>query len=134
MFFSGTIQKHVCWKIFSKFRKFSWLYCHSIAYYFQFQVSWVHIMSEVFLTKWVTFFGSFCWLWDSLLKNLKLKSKLWWCPLNRVDEYKKLYARKFFCKKLVSNMRFWIIYILVQIFTQLPPPTTTIKKLPTALL
>ena len=44
-----------------------------------FSVKWVeiHKMSEVFerncIVKWKIFFGSFCWLWDFLLKNLKLK-------------------------------------------------------------
>ena len=37
MFFSDTKQKHVCWKIFSYFRKdFG---CVATAYYFQCQVS-----------------------------------------------------------------------------------------------
>ena len=44
-----------------------------------FNVKWVeiHKMSEVFerncIVKWKNFFGSFCWLWDFLLKNVKLK-------------------------------------------------------------
>ena len=42
--------------------------------------------------EWVIFFPSFCWLWDFLLKNLKLK-------------------------KTTSNLRFLIIYCLVQILS-----------------
>ena len=59
----------------------------------------------------------FVGFWDFLLEN----QKLWQCPLKRVDEYKKLYSRKQNNnpkkKKIKKNpeMRFWIIYILVQI-------------------
>ena len=65
-----------------------------------------------------------------------------------MDKYKKLYARKIFFKKIVLNMRFWIIYILVQIFflggllqhggwqfySASPLPPQIIKKLPMALI
>ena len=90
-------------------------------------------------------------------RNSKIK-KLWWCPLERVDKYKKLYVRNNIFKKRIPDMRFLIIYILVQFFSEtalgrfsqclfynfsssanhggrnfysVPPPT--IKKLPTAL-
>ena len=59
-----------------------------------------------------------------------------------------MYARKIFFKKIVLNMRFWIIYILVQIFflggllqhggwqfySDSPLPPQIIKKLPMALI
>ena len=85
-------------------------------------------MSEVFcIVQWVVFFDCFCWLWDFLLKNLKLKKnsddvhwnawkfkktlmmstgtcgnlkRLWWCPLERVGGYKKVVCpKKYFRKK-----------------------------------
>ena len=77
-----------------------------------FNVKWdeVHKMSEVFWAKLYCkmsiFFGSFCLLWDFLLKNLKLK-KLWWCPLERVDEYKKVVCPKKYFQK--SNFKYEIL-------------------------
>ena len=65
-----------------------------------FDVKWVevHKMSEVFWVKLYCkisdLFSSFCWLWDFLLENLKLKKKLWWCPLERVDKYYKVVCPK----------------------------------------
>ena len=47
-----------------------------------FNVEWVEVrkMSEFFLSeivvKCVIFFASFCWLWDFLIENLKLKNTL----------------------------------------------------------
>ena len=40
------------------------------------------------IVKWVIFFASFCWLWDFLLENLKLKKKE-----KRVGEYKNVYPK-----------------------------------------
>ena len=40
--------------------------------------------SELRFVKWVIFFASFCWLWNFLLENLKIKKKFWQCPLERV--------------------------------------------------
>ena len=121
-------------------------------------------MSNVFwaklVLKLVVFFASFCWLWDFLLENLKLKRNSDDVRGNVSTNIKKLYAQNNIFKKRIPNMTFWIIYILVQIsflgtalgrlsqcffflifrrwptmvtdiFTQPPPPT--IKKLPTAL-
>ena len=74
------------------------------------------------------------------IKQSQIKKKLWWCPVERVEEYKKAVCPKKYFKKIVLNMRFWVIYILVQIslfgglifqsrpamavdnFTQPPPP------------
>ena len=63
-----------------------------------------------------TFFGKTCkvrkisgWLWDFLLENLKLK-KLWWCPPERMDEYKKLYARNNILKK--NKKEFQILHFV----------------------
>ena len=36
-------------------------------------IKWVRFFERNCIVKWVIFFGSFCWLWDFLLKNLKLK-------------------------------------------------------------
>ena len=61
------------------------------------------------------FFASFCWLWDFLLQNLKLKRNSedvrWYIWPNA----KKLCTRNNNFKKRIPNMAFWIIYILVQI-------------------
>ena len=45
--------------------------------------------------KWVIFFASLSLLWDFLLENLKLK-KLWWCPLEDMDDYKKFFWPKLY--------------------------------------
>ena len=58
------------------------------------------------IVKWVTF----CWLWNFLLENLNFL-----CLRERGDEYKKEYVRTNIFKKRISNMTFWMIYILVQI-------------------
>ena len=89
--FSDTKQIHVCWNICKVFRVK--LYCK---------------MSDLF--------ASFCWLWDFLLENLKFKKKnsddVHW---NMWTSIKKLYVWNSIFKKRMSDMRFWIIYILVQI-------------------
>ena len=36
----------------------------------------VRFFKQIYILKWVIFFASFCWLWDSLLENPKLKEKL----------------------------------------------------------
>ena len=59
------------------------------------------------------FFSIFCWLWNFLLQNLKLK-KNWRCILQHVDEYKKVVCPKKNYQETISNMKFWIIYISVQ--------------------
>ena len=46
------------------------------------------------IVKWMIFFVSFCWHWDFLLENLKIKKKHWWCPLEPVDEYKNVVCPK----------------------------------------
>ena len=73
----------------------------------------VHKISEAFWAKLYCktsdFFTSFCWLWDFLQENLQLKKTL------MMSTGKKLYARNNFFQKRIPNLRFWIIYILVQI-------------------
>ena len=42
-------------------------------------VKWVRFFEQkriVKLVKWVIFFASFCWFWDFVLENLKLKDKI----------------------------------------------------------
>ena len=124
-------------------------------------VKWVRFFEQNCIVKWVIFFTSFCWLWDFLLENLERNNfdnvhwKVW-------TNIKKLFSRNNVFKKGITNMQFWIIYILVQIsffgglvlgcfshhlflvfyrrptmvvdiFTQ-PPPPTTIENFPTALI
>ena len=115
-------------------------------------------MSEVFwvklIVKWVIFFGSFSWLWDFLLKNLKFKKNL---MMSTGTCEKKFHVRKNTFKKINLNMRFFgtvsgrfsqyfffnfstspsnggqQFYSPVHPTPHLPQPAT-IKKLPTALL
>ena len=137
-------QKYVFWKICKVRKVFD---CIAGAYYFQCQVSWGSknewgFLRETVLRNELSFllvfvgFATFCWkIWK--LKNIKA-----------------LYACNNIFKNRILNMRFWFIYILVQIsvlgtalgrfsqcfccwlimvaeiFTQ-PPPT--IKTLPTVL-
>ena len=64
-------------------------------------IKWVRFFEQNCIVKWVIFFSSFRWLWDFLLKNLKLKKQLWWCLLERVDEYKKVSCpKKYFQKNI----------------------------------
>ena len=100
--FPDTKQKHVCWKICIVRKIFC---CVSYILF--------SLPNEVSVNP-VIFVPFFCWLWVFLLENLKSK-KLWWCPLERLGKYKKVYTRNNIFKKGISNMRFWIIYILVQI-------------------
>ena len=78
-----------------------------------FNVKWVEIrkMSNVFRAK----LCCFCWLWDFLLENLKLKRNSDDVRGNFSTNIKKLYAQNNIFKKRIPNMTFWIIYILVQI-------------------
>ena len=89
-----------------------------------FNVKWdeVHKMSEVFWAKLYCKMSNL--FWQSLLA-LRLSAKKSEIKKNSDDVHSKmwtnitkLYARKkrFFSKKKNLNMRFWIIYILVQIF------------------
>ena len=102
--FSDTKQKHVYCKIFSKFRKLFWLCCQSTLFSMSSGlrfIKWVRFFEQNCIVKWVIFFSSFCWLWDFLLKNLKLKKQLRWCLLERVDEYKKVSCpKKYFQKNI----------------------------------
>ena len=76
-------------------------------------IKWVRIFEQNCII--VIFFGNFCWLWDCLLKKLKLKKTPDNVHWNVWTNVRKLYARKDIFKKIILNMRFWIIYILVQI-------------------
>ena len=84
-------------------------------------VKWVEVrkMSNVFWAKLYCkisgLFASFCWLWDFLLENLKLKRNSDDVRGNFSTNIKKLYAQNNIFKKRIPNMTFWIIYILVQI-------------------
>ena len=53
-----------------------------------------------------------------ILGNLKIKKKLWWFPLERVDEHENAVCPKiYFLKKNAEYeiLNHWIIYILVQV-------------------
>ena len=80
---------------------------------------WVKFFGQNSTVKWVISFASFCWLWHFLLENLKLKrisDNIHW---NVWTNIKKFYAWNSIFKKKKKekknpNMRFWIIYLLVQ--------------------
>ena len=76
-------------------------------------------MSNVFWAKLYCkisgLFASFCWLWDFLLENLKLKRNFDDVRWNVWMNIKKLYAQNNMFKKRIPNMIFWVIYILAQI-------------------
>ena len=94
-----------------------WLCCGSILFSMPSEyriVKWARFFERNFIVKCLIFFASFCWLWDFLLENLKLKENsddAHWNVWTNI----KTYARNDFFKKRILNMRFWIIYNLVEI-------------------
>ena len=62
-------------------------------------IKWVRFFERNCIVKWVIIFGSFCWLWDFLLKNLKLKKNSDDVHWNVWTNIKKFYARKVLCRK-----------------------------------
>ena len=72
---------------------------------------WLRFFEQNFIVKWVIFFDRFCWFWDSL----PLYYKIWNKRLYVVGDYKETVWLKQYFHKKITNMRFWIIYILVQI-------------------
>ena len=69
-------------------------------------VKWVRFFERNCIVKWVIFFASFCWLWDFLLENLKLKKNSGDVYWNVWTNIKTLYARNNIFKKRIPNMRF----------------------------
>ena len=76
-----------------------------------------NMFARKFLKSQRFFAASFCWLWDFLLENLKSKrnSAVHCNVWMSIKKMKKLYARNNLFRKRIPNMRFWNIYILVQI-------------------
>ena len=108
--FSDTKQKHVSWKICKVRKIFDSLLGSCLHFIFNVKRVEIRKMSEVF---WA---NMFCWLWDFLLEIWNQKKKkfdaVYW---NMWINIKKLYARNNIFNKIIPNMRFWIIYISVQI-------------------
>ena len=53
-----------------------WLCCKDMLFSMSTELrfrKWVRCLDRNRIVKWVIFFGSLCWLWDFLQKNLKLK-------------------------------------------------------------
>ena len=98
-----------------------------------FSVKWVEVrkMSEVFgrncIAKGVLFFACFCWLWDFLLENLKIKKNNWWCPLKRVDQYRNVaFPKQYFQKKnskyeVLRHLYFGPKYVFGECFRAFQP-------------
>ena len=55
---------------------------------------WVRFFARNYIVKWMISFASFCWLWDFLLQNLKLKRNSDDVHWNVWVNIKKLYAQK----------------------------------------
>ena len=78
-------------------------------------VKCVRFLERNCIVKWVIFFFSFCWLWDFLLEDLKIKKNSHDVHWSVWANIKALHACNNIFKKRIRSMRFWIIYILVQI-------------------
>ena len=114
--FSDTKLKYVCWKTCKVRKVFDW--CGSTSFSTSSElrfVKWVKFFVRNCIVKWVIFFASFCWLWDFLLENLKIKKNSDDVHWNVWTNIKALHVYNNIFKKIILNMRFWIIYILDQI-------------------
>ena len=90
--------------------------------YVTFNVKWFEVLkiSEVFWAKLYSqksdlfslvsvAFETFCYkIWNR--KKKKKPSNGWWCPTERVDEYKTVVCPKWYFQEKIPNMRFWIIF------------------------
>ena len=122
-------------------------------------VKWIRFFDWNCIVKWVIFFASFCWLWDFLLENLKLKRSSEEVLWNIWANIKRLYARNnsskynilnhlyfrpivYFgdCFRAFSQVFFFYISSLAnrggRHFYSAPPPSLppTVKELHTALI
>ena len=102
-----TKQKHIWWKILKAERFF--LCCGSILFSMLRFVKCVRFSQRNCIVKWVIFFASCCWFWNFLLEKNMMSTG----TCGRI--WKKLYDQNNTFKTRIPNMRFWIIYILVQI-------------------
>ena len=71
--FSDTKQKIVCWKICKVWKVF-WLCFGTILFSMSRELRFLKLgrfFERNYVVKWVIFFTSFYWLWDSLLENLQ---------------------------------------------------------------
>ena len=86
---------------------------------------WLKFFQENYVLKWVIFSASFCWLWDFLLPNLKLKDKF---QIWRFESFIYWFRFLFYwgCFRRFSQCNFKISRhrptMVVGIFTQ-PPHT-----------
>ena len=110
--FFDTKQKHDCWKI-CEVRNIFGCVEGVMSSELRF-VKWVTLFERNCIVKCVIFFANFCWLWDFPLENLKIKRNSDEDHRNAWKNMKMLYSQNIF-KNRIPNMRFWIIYILVQI-------------------
>ena len=111
--FSNTKQKHGWWKICKVRKVFD---CVSMSSELRF-LKWVRFFERNCIVKWVIFFANFCSLCNFLLENLKIKKKMMFDDVfwNVWANIKVLHARNNIFKKIILNMRFRIIYNVVQI-------------------
>ena len=100
-FFCDSIHKHICWKM-------GWVYCGIILFSMPSKlgfITWVKLFEQNCIVKWVTFFASFCCLWDFMLRNLKLKKTPDVVHRNGWMDIKKLYARNNIFKKRIPKYK-----------------------------
>ena len=76
---------------------------------------WVRFFERSCIVEWVIIFASFSWLWGFLLEKMKIKKSPDDFHWNVWTNTKTLYVRNNIFKKRIPNLRFWIIYILVEI-------------------
>ena len=88
------IDASKCWKIV-EFQKIL-IKMKDCNTFYEAQANFICLQNSkiVLWNKWLIFFVRFCWHWDFLPENLKIKKQLWWCPLERVDEYKNVACPK----------------------------------------
>ena len=94
--FFDTKQKHDCWKI-CEVRNIFGCVEGVMSSELRF-VKWVTLFERNCIVKCVIIFANFCWLWDFLLENLKIKKKLWWSPPERLEKYENVIFPKYFQK------------------------------------
>ena len=95
--FSDTKQKHDCWKS----QKYFWLCCGRILFLMSSElrfVKWVTLFERNCIVKCVIIFANFCWLWDFLLENLKIKKKTLMKSTGTSGKIWKCYIPKIFSK------------------------------------
>ena len=94
--FFDTKQKHDCWKI-CEVRNIFGCVEGVMSSELRF-VKWVTLFERNCIVKCVIIFANFCWLWDFLLENLKIKKKTLMKSTGTSGKIWKCYIPKIFSK------------------------------------